>query len=191
MAEKQPTDEEPSIEEILDSIRQIISDDDEGGEPGDSQDDVLELTDKLEDPSVPAPGEAAPVATPVPKAPVLPEPVEIEMRDVEKPATPPSPPEPPKAKASSPPPPPPTPSAPSDRAQESIMTDRAENAAFAGFVELAKKTSIEYGGITLEEIVRTELNPLLRDWLDKHLPSLIDRLVREELDRIAKRAMGE
>jgi cell pole-organizing protein PopZ len=31
----------------------------------------------------------------------------------------------------------------------------------------------------------------LRDWLDKHLPTLIERLVQEELERIAKRALED
>ena len=74
---------------------------------------------------------------------------------------------------------------------DSILTDRAESAAYDGFSELKKKTSVEHDGITLEEIVRTELNPLLRKWLDKHLPSIIERLVQEELERIAKRTLED
>jgi uncharacterized protein len=58
-----------------------------------------------------------------------------------------------------------------------------------GFAELARKTAIEHNGITLEDIVRTELKPLLRDWLDDHLPAIIERLVREELERVSKRAL--
>ncbi|MAF97413.1 MAG: hypothetical protein CMH26_02125 [Micavibrio sp.] len=90
----------------------------------------------------------------------------------------------------------PAPAAPSIVEQEaenfeSILTEKAKSAAVGGFTELVKKTAIERGGITLEEIVRSELNPMLRDWLDKNLPSIIERLVQEELDRIAKRALEE
>jgi hypothetical protein len=74
---------------------------------------------------------------------------------------------------------------------DSILTGNAENAAYEGFAELARKTAVEHGGITLEEIVRTELKPLLRSWLDKNLPSMIERLVQEELERVARRALDE
>lgn len=190
MADEQATEEEPSIEEILDSIRQIISDDDEeGGEeaapaeeaapepapepeaPPEPEpepetpiepDDVIELTEKV-DPE-PEPEPVAEEPEPEPEAPPEPEPepeeapIEVDMADVIE-----------------------------DDA-ESILTDTAQSAAYDGFSELARKTAVEHNGITLEEIVRSELNPLLKDWLDKHLPNIIDRLVKEELERISKRA---
>ena len=154
------TEQEPSIEEILTSIRQIISDDDE--EAGEAmaepepepEEDIVELTDKVEE-------EAAPEPEPEPEPEPVEEEIEVEMQDT------------------APPP-------PSDA--DSVLTDNAEAAAYDAFSELAKKTAVEHGGITVEEIVRTELRPLLRDWLDSHLPSIIERLVQEELERVAKRA---
>ena len=74
---------------------------------------------------------------------------------------------------------------------DSLLGDAAEAAAFGAFSELAKKTAVENGGITIEEIVRTELRPLLKTWLDGHLPTIIERLVQEELERVAKRALEE
>ncbi len=44
-------------------------------------------------------------------------------------------------------------------------------------------------GLTLEEIVRDELRPLLKNWLDANLSGIVERLVREELDRIAREAL--
>jgi cell pole-organizing protein PopZ len=41
---------------------------------------------------------------------------------------------------------------------------------------------------TLEALVREALPPLLSDWLDARLPPLIERLVREEIQRIVARA---
>ena len=69
-----------------------------------------------------------------------------------------------------------------------VFTDGASSAVYDGFSELARKTAIDRAGITLEDVVRSELNPLLREWLDKNLPSIIERLVKQEIEKIAKRA---
>jgi uncharacterized protein len=45
------------------------------------------------------------------------------------------------------------------------------------------------GGPTLEELVRAELRPLLKDWLDTNLPPLVERLVRAEIERVVGRAV--
>ncbi len=41
---------------------------------------------------------------------------------------------------------------------------------------------------TLEGIVREMLRPLLKEWLDRNLPYLIERLVKREIDRMINRA---
>ena len=40
-------------------------------------------------------------------------------------------------------------------------------------------------GRTLEAVVRDALDPLLRAWLDEHLPEIVERLVRAEIQRVA------
>ena len=35
--------------------------------------------------------------------------------------------------------------------------------------------------------MREELRPLLKDWLDAHLPPLVERLVRAEIERVVGR----
>jgi cell pole-organizing protein PopZ len=42
------------------------------------------------------------------------------------------------------------------------------------------------GAVTLEQIVRDELRPLLKAWLDANLPPLVERLVKAELERVAR-----
>lgn len=42
--------------------------------------------------------------------------------------------------------------------------------------------------LTLEGLVREMLRPLLREWLDRNLPYLIERLVRKEIDLMINRA---
>lgn len=40
----------------------------------------------------------------------------------------------------------------------------------------------------IEQVVREELRPLLKEWLDRNLPSVVERLVKQELERMASRA---
>jgi uncharacterized protein len=44
------------------------------------------------------------------------------------------------------------------------------------------------GGRTLEDVVRDALDPLLRAWLDERLPAIVERLVREEIQRVVREA---
>ena len=41
-------------------------------------------------------------------------------------------------------------------------------------------------GLSLEEIVKELLRPLLKEWLDQHLPGMAERLVQEEISRISR-----
>ena len=42
--------------------------------------------------------------------------------------------------------------------------------------------------VTLESMVREMLRPLLREWLDRNMPYLIERLVKKEIDLMINRA---
>jgi cell pole-organizing protein PopZ len=42
-------------------------------------------------------------------------------------------------------------------------------------------------GPTIEDIVRQEIRPLLKGWLDANLPPLVERLVRIEIERVVGR----
>ena len=44
--------------------------------------------------------------------------------------------------------------------------------------------------MTLEGMVREMLKPMLREWLDRNLPYLIERLVKKEIDTMINRAEG-
>jgi len=39
---------------------------------------------------------------------------------------------------------------------------------------------------TLEALVREMLRPMLREWLDAHLPDLVERIVAREVERITR-----
>jgi cell pole-organizing protein PopZ len=42
--------------------------------------------------------------------------------------------------------------------------------------------------VTLEGMVREMMRPLLREWLDRNLPHLIERMVKKEIDKMVNRA---
>jgi uncharacterized protein len=50
-------------------------------------------------------------------------------------------------------------------------------------------TQVRGGGPTIEDMVREEIRPLLKEWLDVHLPPLVERLVRTEIERVVGRAV--
>jgi cell pole-organizing protein PopZ len=50
-------------------------------------------------------------------------------------------------------------------------------------------TQVHSGGPTIEDMVRAELRPLLKGWLDDHLPLLVERLVRAEIERVVGRSV--
>ncbi|EGO95004.1 DUF2497 domain-containing protein, partial [Acidiphilium sp. PM] len=44
--------------------------------------------------------------------------------------------------------------------------------------------SLGRGDLTIEDVVRSEVRPLLKAWLDAHLPNLVERIVRAEIERL-------
>lgn len=49
---------------------------------------------------------------------------------------------------------------------------------------------ISRGGVTIEDLVREEIRPLLKEWLDTHLPQVVERLVQAEIERVVGRTSG-
>ena len=50
-----------------------------------------------------------------------------------------------------------------------------------------RNAAVHRGGPTIEDVVREEMRPLLKEWLDTHLPPLVERLVRVEIERVVGR----
>jgi cell pole-organizing protein PopZ len=80
---------------------------------------------------------------------------------------------------------------------ERILSSSASGAVAAAFARLGalprdrgKESELPLGGAdrTLEDVVRDLLRPLLQAWLDEHLPGIVERLVREEIARVASEA---
>ena len=87
----------------------------------------------------------------------------------------------------------PTPAAPTG----SLLVAPAAAAAAANSVSELVRTLAESRqsathrqGPTIEDLVREEIRPVLKAWLDTHLPPLVERLVRTEIERVVGRAHG-
>ena len=75
-------------------------------------------------------------------------------------------------------------SEPTARASTDVLSELA--AAILDRRDMAVDTSSR--DMTLEGIVREMLKPVLREWLDRNLPYLIERLVKREIDLMVNRA---
>lgn len=64
----------------------------------------------------------------------------------------------------------------------SPATAAAVDAALEALVQAAAANSQR----TLEDIARDLLRPMLKTWLDDNLPQLVERLVRAEVERLAR-----
>jgi hypothetical protein len=180
----EPNAQEPTMEEILASIRRIISEDEPPAAEGEAEaaeepqaliepfaepeaEDILELTEVAPEPAPAAaleslgdldlypPAEARPkVDTPPPPAAAAPTPAPAPIRD-----------------------------------SEPLVGEVAASASASAFGQLAQRVAMPREGRTLEDLVREMLNPLLRAWLDEHLPAIVQAKVAEEVERIARRSL--
>ncbi|NND50264.1 MAG: DUF2497 domain-containing protein [Rhizobiales bacterium] len=230
--------QEPSMEEILASIRRIISDDGDGDgasgqegaqempepdvnedndadmaammedtaaeaaqtepeeefeveaepdEAGGDEEDVFELTDDMaatepegepEDDTVSQDdldklfaGEDEPEPEPEPEAEA--DDIDIDFADIAEEAEAPQP----------------APPAEPEEPVPGLLSTDAQATASAAFGALASTMLSHSGGArTLEQIVEDLLRPLLKSWLDENLPALVEKMVREEIERVARRA---
>ena len=61
-----------------------------------------------------------------------------------------------------------------------------KGAAVAGSFGALAETMLAHQTRTLEEVVAEMLQPMLKLWLDNNLPSLVERMVREEIERVSR-----
>ena len=43
-------------------------------------------------------------------------------------------------------------------------------------------------GLSVEDLVRQSLEPKIQEWLNANLPDIVERLVQQEIERIARKA---
>lgn len=161
-----PDGKTESMEEILQSIKRIMDDDSEtpqkAPEPEKAKDDVFELTNIVKD--------DGPMDEPAPAAKMpSPEPMPSEAKE--------------------------TAAAPAANAKDGLMSEQTATAAAASFRKVAgaakKDDSIPSvpspglrGGNTVEDLLLEALRPMLKDWMDKNLPSIVQKIVEKEIKRI-------
>lgn len=66
-----------------------------------------------------------------------------------------------------------------------LMSDRAGRQVAAAFGELSEAFATSRRR-SFDEMAEEMLRPMLQDWLDNNLPTLVERLVREEIERVAR-----
>ena len=78
---------------------------------------------------------------------------------------------------------------------DSLVGDSAAASAasaFAGFASTLRKPepmeASTGSGPTLDELARSLLRPMLKEWLDANLPGIVEAQVRKEVERIARNA---
>ena len=184
---------DPSMEEILASIRRIIADDQgeakarpngagqsaangAAAPEGHPNEDVLDLA---------AEPEAAPRSPPD---------LEIDLPDLsfrengtEPDAETPDPPDalspqPPVAKATAGP----RPASGRGEGRLEALISSQTTASVGQAFNLLSHTVMSQNARTLEDLVKEMLKPMLKAWLDDNLPPLVERLVRTEIERVAR-----
>jgi cell pole-organizing protein PopZ len=156
---------EPSMEEILASIRRIISEEEQTPNAA----PVLDLTQTDE----PAPAPVQHVAPPADDDIVfeaVEQAVAQEVTHVPEVATAPQPRQ-----------------VHAEPTAETILSTPATNAAAGSLARLAGSLRIaDTAGQTVEGVVRELLKPMLKDWLDRNLAAIVEARVEAELERIAR-----
>jgi uncharacterized protein len=205
MSEEAKSKQEPSMEEILASIRRIISEDDiDDAKSNDSaveesveeeNDDVLELTDVVEDEepvqeTKPDEEEALQSQDDIDslfdEADLSDTDDEIELVEEEEGESP------TEVDAEV------TPLPVSAVAPEGSILDEAPATAAMGslsglvaVVDAVHGTPIGNGNRTIEDLVKEVMRPMIKEWLDDNLPVLVERVVRREVERLSRTAEGE
>ena len=76
--------------------------------------------------------------------------------------------------------------APAPAPTESLVSERVATAAASSFGALSAAIAMPRGDRTLEDVVRELLRPQLQQWLDENLPAIVQQAVETEVERIAR-----
>jgi uncharacterized protein len=68
---------------------------------------------------------------------------------------------------------------------EALLSAQATAAVNSAFGTLAHTVLVQ-NARTLEDLVKEMLRPMLKNWLDDNLPNLVERLVRAEIERVSR-----
>ncbi|MGA9659141.1 MAG: DUF2497 domain-containing protein [Asticcacaulis sp.] len=181
---------EPTMEEILASIRRIISEDDAPedakAEP-EAEIDEPEAEAEAPEPEAVEEAEDEPMAEMDADDDVLeltetyeaPESVAIGDLEAYTPAPAPEP-----APVAAAPKPAPEPV----KSSSGLVSESTESRAASTFSSLTSSLLVPSSDRTLEDVTRDLLRPLLQAWLDENLPAIVEEQVRIEVERIARQS---
>ncbi len=117
--------------------------------------------------------EAGPRPQPAPRPSVTPEPVAAAPVEPVRRVV-----EPPKQSVA-------MPASPEALGGRQLLSPAADAAVTASFGDLAT-TLLSGQARTIEDLVKEMLRPMLKAWLDTNLPPLVERLVRDEIERVSR-----
>ncbi len=192
MSDAKGANSDPSMDDILASIRKIISDDEARAQVGNQQaarqtsrpaamppnesrqesrpagrEDVLVLTDLIEEPKAAVGG-----ARPIPLPRIDP----VRAAEMPQPST----------------------EQPPDNGLVGSGAIGAASSAFARLNQVVQESvpppaapdpgpALDAGGKTIEDLVKEMLRPMLKEWLDRNLPPMVERFVEREIVRLTRR----
>jgi hypothetical protein len=173
------------MEEILASIRRIIANDEPAQESAPTEAAGPQPWRAAAPAKMPPPATLAGLtATPTASAASAMRDEEIdakvaELRGMSRPAAPASAEHPPAARSD--------PAGPARRrsASEGLVSAATAASVDAAFDTLAQ-TAQPCSGRTVEELVSELIRPMLKTWLDDNLPTIVERLVRAEIERLSR-----
>ena len=179
------TAQEPTMEEILASIRRIISEDDAPADEA-APEPVAEAAPAPapEPEPEPEPVAAAPAPEPEPEEEILELTQKIEepaasIGDLDVFEAPPA------ASFDEPEPAPPPRAA--REPEEGLVSEPISAAVPSAFGQLQARIDMPSSSTTLDGVVRELLRPLLKEWLDQNLRAIVEAKVEEEVERQARR----
>jgi uncharacterized protein len=207
------TQQEPSMEEILASIRRIISEDEpaegekaEASPDAQDTDDVLELTEIAEEAPEEAPEEVAALPEPLEEPEEEPVAEEIDFDapldetedDLELREEAEIPEEQPVLAVAPEPDPVPVAEPIAAVVESTLIGAEPAQTTTGSLASLVAAVDRAQGGAqlgdanrTIEDLVKEVMRPMIREWLDENLPGLVDRLVRREIERLSRSAEGD
>lgn len=168
--------QEPSMEEILSSIRRIIADE---------QDETAQSPTSIRKDEGPSPMGAATSAPqeveddqelelteliPPPVAAAANKPTSIEPPSIQEPAM------------------------SSAIADDGLVSSSVASASTSALARLSRAVNQDdrpatvSNGVTVEQLVMDLLRPQLKEWLDQNLPAIVERVVEQEVKKLARRA---
>jgi cell pole-organizing protein PopZ len=66
-----------------------------------------------------------------------------------------------------------------------LISSGAENSVASAFQTLLASRFARHGGVVID-LTREMLRPMIKAWLDANLPAIVERLIRAEIERIAR-----